>query len=225
MESTPETLAEGVPLIFEAQAEMEKGSRRDEVFAGARKLLELIPNEPIKVPAMTRVARAEMKDGQKDAADRSLGMAWRIAWFNKDKPIFPALLTDIAMAQLNIGEILLAFDTAARISDNPTAEMPELEAMHARKENPKAKALTSIAVAAARQGEGQLALRAARAINAPAARASAYREVALAFPIGQQQQAKLRKGAVPLKPGPAPTTTISPAVQGAPVPAEAPPSR
>ena len=216
--STPETLAVGIPLIFEAQVQMEKVPQRDEVFAGARKLLDLIPNKPIKVPVMTRVARAEMRDGQKDAAERSLGMAWRIAWINKNMPVFPELLTDIAMAQLNIGELLLAFDTAARISDNPTAEISDLETMHDRQENPKAKALTAIAVAAARQSEALLALRAARSIVSPSARAGAYREIALAFPIGNQQ-AKLGKGTVPMKPGAAAGNTISPAVEGSPVPA------
>jgi tetratricopeptide (TPR) repeat protein len=214
--STPETLAAGLPLIFEAQVEMGKSPSRDAVFDGARKLLELIPNQPIKVPVMTRIARAEMKDGQKDAAERSLGMAWRIAWFNKDKPGFPEMLTNIAMAQLNIGELLLAFDTAARISDNTTAEINELETMHKRREFPKAKALTAIAVAAARQSEGQLALRAARAIIAPEARANAYRRIALAFPVGQQQ-ATLGKGAVPLDRDHVPGTMISPAVEGSPV--------
>jgi hypothetical protein len=218
-ESTPATLAAGIPLIFEAQVELGKSPSRDEVFAGARKLLDLIPNKPIKVPVMTRIARAEMKDGQKDAAERSLGMAWRIAWFNKDKPIFPEMLTDIAMAQLNIGELLLAFDTAARISDNPPAEIGELETMFKRQENPKAKALTAIAVAAARQSEGQLALRAARAIVSPAARASAYRQIALAFPLGDQQ-AKLGKGTVPMNPEIVPGTMISPAVEGSPAPAK-----
>jgi hypothetical protein len=218
-DSKPKTLAAGIPLIFEAQVELGKSPSREEVFAGARKLLDLIPNEPIKVPIMTRIARAEMKDGQKDAAERSLGMAWRIAWFNKDKPIFPEMLTDIAMAQLNIGELLLAFDTAARISDNPPAEIGELETMFKRQENPKAKALTAIAVAAARQSEGQLALRAARAIVSPAARASAYRQIALAFPLGDQQ-AKLGKGTVPMNPEIVPGTMISPAVEGSPAPAK-----
>ena len=217
-DSAPATLAAGIPLIFEAQIELGKSPSRDAVFAGAHKLLERIPNEPMKVPVMTRIARAEMKDGQKDAADRSLGMAWRIAWFNKDKPVFPMLLTDIAMAQLNIGELLLAFDTAARISDNPMDDIGELETMHKRRENPKAKALTAIAVAAAQQSEGQLALRAARAILSPTARASAYRQIALAFPVGSQE-AKLGKGTVPMNREIVPGSMISPAVEGSPVPA------
>ncbi len=217
----PETLAKALPLVIETQFDMRKGPTRDKVLAGARKLLELIPDAPPKVPVMTRIARAEMHAQEKDAADRSLGMAWRIAWFNKDKEIFPELLSTIAMAQLNIGEILLAFDTAARISENSNADVNELEADYGRRDNPKAKALTAIAVSAARRGEGQLALRVARAILDPSGRASAYREIALALPL-QSQQAKLGDGSTSALPNVSPNLSkvISPAVNGAPMPAE-----
>jgi len=218
-DATIETLSTGIPLIFEAQVEMGKGDEREKVFAGARKLLEQIPNTPVKVPVMTRIALAEMRDGQKDASERSLGMAWRIAWLNKDKPTFPQMLTDIAMAQLNIGELLLAFDTAARISNNPSEDINEVRLMFERQENPKMKALTAIAVAAARKSEGQLALRAARSILSPSGRASAYRQIALAFPA-TNQEAKLGKGTVPMEPGPVRGDIISPAVEGSPFPAE-----
>lgn len=216
--ATVETLANGVPLIFEAQVEMGKGKAREKVFDGARKLLDQIPNTPIKVPVMTRIARAEMRDGQEDSADRSLGMAWRIAWLHKESEEFPALLTDISMAQLNIGELLLAFDTAARIADRPLDDFNDFSRRQKKRDDPKMRALTAVAVAAAQQSEAQLALRAARAIKNPAGRASAYREIALAFPISSQQ-ADLGKGRVPLKPGSARRDLISPAVQGSPVPA------
>lgn len=219
-DATVQTLAAGVPLIFEAQVEMGKGKDREKVFEGARKLLDLIPNETIKVPVMTRIARVEMRDGQEDAADRSLGMAWRIAWLYKESEEFPALLTDISMAQLNIGELLLAFDTAARITDTPLNDFNDFSSMRKKKkDDSKLRALTAVAVAAAQQSEAQLALRAARTIKDPAGRASAYREIALAFPISSQQ-ADLGKGRVPMKPGSTRRNLISPAVQGSPVPAD-----
>jgi hypothetical protein len=146
-------------------------------------------------------------------------MAWRIAWFNKDKETFPEMLREIAMAQLNIGELLLAFDTAARISESPVADVDALHGSSLRRENPKIEALTAVAIAAARRGEGQLALRAARTITDPGGRASAYRQIALAFPI-QDQQAKLGKGSVPMKPLDPDPQRISPAVEGAPMPAQ-----
>jgi hypothetical protein len=212
------TLARGLPLLFEALYAMKKGTARNEILASARKLLELLPDEAAKVPVMTRIARAEMKGEDKDSADRSLGLAWRIAWFNKDKQFFPELLRDIAMAQLSVGELLLAFDTAARISANPTADVDELEYLLNRRASPRISALTAVAVAAARRGEGQLALRAARAIVDPGGRAAAYREIALAFPV-ENQQANLGIGSVPMQPEEPSPQQISPAVQGAPVPA------
>lgn len=214
----PGTLAIGLPLIFEAQLDMKKSAAGAKILAGARSLLELIPDEPAKVPVMTRIARAEMRAQEKDAAERSLGMAWRIAWFNKDKDVFPELLSEIAMAQLNIGELLLAFDTAARISENSAADINELEALFENHESPKVKTLTAIAVAAARLGEGQLALRAARAILDPSGRAAAYRRIALAFPA-ENQQANLGRGTVPMHPD-ASKQAISPAVLGSPMPVD-----
>ena len=211
------TLAAALPLIFETQFDIQKGPARDKVLAGARKLLELIPDAPAKVPVMTRIARAETRAQEKDAADRSLGMAWRIAWFNKDKAIFPELLSTIAMAQLGNGEVLLAFDTAARISENPSADVDELETNYDRRGSPKAKTLTAIAVAAARRGEGQLALRVARVILDPTGRASAYREIALVLPA-ENQQAKLGDGSVSTQSDASKKQTISPAVKGSPMP-------
>lgn len=215
-DATVKTLTEGIPLIFEAQVEMGKGEDRDRVFDGARALLDRIPNEPVKVPVMTRIARAEMRDGQQDAADRSLGMAWRIAWLHKDSEDFPNLLTNIALTQLNIGELLLAFDTAARIADQPLDDFSDFSPAREQTGDPKMRALTAVAVAAARKSEGQLALRAARAIKNPSSRAGAYREIALAFPIASQQ-AETGKGRVPIK-GQARQNRISPAVEGSPVP-------
>ena len=212
----PETLAEALPLIVETQLDMRKGPARKKVLAGVRKLLELIPDAPPKVPVMTRIAKAEMRAQEKDAADRALGAAWRIAWFNKEEQIFPQLLSNIAMAQLNIGEVLLAFDTAARISENSPADVNELEAEYDRHDNPKAKTLAAIAVAAARRGEGQLALRVARTILDPDGRAAAYREIALALPV-QDQQAKLGNGSTSARTNA--SQAISPAVKGAPMPA------
>lgn len=212
------TLAKGLPFVFEAAYAIKKGSARSEILASARKLLELMPDDAAKVPVMTRIARAEMRGQDKDAADRSLGAAWRIAWFNKDKEFFPKLLRDIAMAQLNVGELLLAFDTAARISSNPAADIDDLEYLLDRRTSPRVSALTAVAVAAARRGEGQLALRIARTIADPDGRAGAYRVIALAFPI-ENQQAKLGAGSVPMHPGTPSRQRIPTAVEGAPVPA------
>lgn len=214
----PATLAVGLPLVFDVQYRMKKSQTGAKVLATARKLLELIPDEPAKIPVLTDIARAEMRGKDKESAERSLAMAWRIAWFNKNKEIFPELLKQIAMAQLNIGELLLAFDTAARISENSTADINELGDSLRRSESPKIQALTAVAIAAARRGEGQLALRAARAIADQGGRAAAYRQIALAFPI-DYQQAKLGKGAVPMTPPKPDPRRISPAVEGAPMPA------
>jgi hypothetical protein len=198
---------------------MRKGPARDKVLAGVGKLLRLIPDAPPKVPVVTRIAQAEMRAQEKDAADRALGMAWRIAWFNKNKENFPEMLSNIAMTQLKIGEILLAFDTAARISENSTEDINELEAEYGRHENPKAMTLAAIAVAAAKRGDGNLALRVARAIQDPSGRASAYRQIALALPI-ENQEAKLGNGSASAQSKASKPHAMSPGVKSPPKPAK-----
>ena len=138
---------------------------------------------------MTRLARAQAEGGQKDAMERSLGFAWRIAWLNKDQGIFPELLEHITEAQLAVGELLTAFDTAARIPEETASDTGDSFNFGNNRKQPKYRALQSVAVAAAKRGDGKLALRAARKITHPGARASAYGAIALALPL-QAQQAK-----------------------------------
>ena len=192
--SKPEaaTLMEALPLIHEVQAELGPTRTHKEVLKRVQNLLLTIPDKPEKVPVMTRIARSEAIEGQHDAAERSLGLAWRIAWFNKEKDMFPTLLHDIAAAQLDVGELLLAFDTAARIPDEAPEDPGEFMSDQDVRDNAKNKALTAVAVAAAVRGEGQLALRAARKIAHPTGRASAYNEIALALPTRAQVAKKKR---------------------------------
>ena len=198
--SKPEaaTLMEALPLIHEVQAELGPTRTHKKVLERVQDLLRTIPDKPEKVPVMTRIARSEAIEGQYDAAERSLGLAWRIAWFNKEKDIFSALLHEIAAAQLDIGELLLAFDTAARIPDEAPEDPGEFMSEQDIRDNVKNKALTAVAVAAAVRGKGQLALRAARKIAHPTSRANAYNEIALALPtraqIAKSGKSKARPG-------------------------------
>ncbi|MCG8548141.1 MAG: hypothetical protein MJE12_28410 [Alphaproteobacteria bacterium] len=189
-EPDPATLKAALPLVFEAQVELGASKQRSQVFARVRTLLAAIPDGPAKVPVVTRIARAEMLDSQKEAADRSLSLAWRISWMNKKQAVFPDLLNRIATAQLDVGDLLPAFDTAARIPEDALGSENRGAAKADIRERPKIKALTAVAVAAARRGHGQLALRAARRIADPTGRAAAYNAIALALPIRDQQARK-----------------------------------
>ena len=197
----PATMAKALPLVFEVQVELGPTKSRDIVFARIRRLLDEIPDGPAKVPVMTRLARAEMLDNQKEAADRSLSLAWRISWFNKDKAVFPELLSQIAAAHLAVGDVLPAFDTAARIPDASSGRPGVQSAAGTIRERPKIKALIAVAVAAAKSGQGPLALRAARKIADPTGRASAYNAIALALPIRNQEAKRADDPAMPNRRG------------------------
>ena len=186
----PDTLAVALPLVVEAQVELGASKQRDDVFARVRSMLATIPDGPAKVPVVTRIARAEMLDDQKEAAERSLSLAWRISWLNKKQAVFPELLSQIATAQLGVGDLLPAFDTAARIPEDALGSEDRRAAEMDIRERPKIKALTAVAVAAAKRGDGQLALRAARKIAHPTGRAAAYSAIALALSIRSQQAQK-----------------------------------
>jgi len=189
--TAPDMLAQALPELYETQIALGATPSAKKVYSRVRKLLGKIPDGPKKIYVMTRLARAQAEGGQKDAMERSLGFAWRIAWLNKDREIFPDLLEHISEAQLAVGELLTAFDTAARIPDEASSNPGESFNFENNRKQPKYRALQSVAVAAAKRGDGKLALRAARKINHPGARASAYSAVALALPL-QAQQAKTR---------------------------------
>lgn len=183
----PEMLIEALPLVREVLTEIGNTPNRKEILLQIADYLRMIPDKPLKVPVMTRIARAEIHEDKKEAAERSLGLAWRIAWFSKDQEIFPELLNKIARAQLDIGELLLAFDTAARIPDS-FSEDPDISITRADiRDLPKYKALTAVAVTAVARGQGPLALRAARKISHPSGRANAYHQIALSIPLRAQE--------------------------------------
>ncbi len=183
----PELLVDAIPLVREVLTDIGNAPNRDAILLQIADTLRIIPDKPLKVPVMTRIAQAEIREDKKDAAERSLGLAWRIAWFSKNEDVFPELLNKIAHAQLDIGELLLAFDTAARIPDGfpeePDAPMTRAEV----RDLPKYRALTTVAVAAILRGEGALALRAARKIGHSSGRAHAYHQIALSLPLRTQQ--------------------------------------
>jgi len=185
--TTPEMLSRALPELYEMQIALGATPSAKKVFSRVRKLLGQIPDGPKKIYVMTRLARAQAAGGQKDAMERSLGFAWRIAWLNKDRVIFPELLEHISEAQLAVGELLTAFDTAARIPDETANAPGENFNFGINRKQPKYRALQAVAVAAAKRGDGKLALRAARKITHPGARAGAYSAIALALPLRAQQ--------------------------------------
>ncbi len=179
-----EPLAEYLPValrrVLNAQLAVGLPEGDTAVFGRARELADLIPDELTRIRALMNLAVALARRGDKAEADRAIGGAYRVAWVHKGEDQFAEALADIVEGQLVSGEILSAFDTAARIPFEPDADAHDRD----NKGNyidPKLRSLTAVAAEAARRGKTDLALRAARQIDHPPAKAAALAEIAIAI--------------------------------------------
>jgi len=155
-----EPLAEYLPgalrRVLNAQLAVGLPDSDKVVFARARELADLIPDELTRIRALMNLAVALARRGDKAEADRSIGGAYRVAWLHKGEDKFAEALADIVEGQLVSGEILSAFDTAARIPFAEDADAYDRD----NKGNfidPKLRALTAVAAEAARKDKTDLA--------------------------------------------------------------------
>lgn len=179
-ETQADYIPEAIELVLNAHLKVGDPKNDPLVFGEVRKLADLIDDDVIRVAAMSHLAAAEAERGDYERANRTLSSAWRNAWLNRTDPNFPRVLGDIVKGQIAIGDILAAFDTAARIP------VPEGEALNDRTPSgnfraPRFASLTRVAIAAAKQGEVDLAIRAAREMEHPPARAAGLAAVAVAI--------------------------------------------
>ncbi|RED49972.1 hypothetical protein [Aestuariispira insulae] len=178
-EPVPELLPQALKSVLSIQLRFGTPESDSVVFQRARELSRAIPDNLSRVNALTYLATAEASRGLHDDANRTISSAWTIAWLNKKNPAYPLALANIAQSQIAVGDILSAFDTSARLPD-PQGEAMEDRAPDGSFRAPKFDALTSVAVAAAKTDETDLALRAARQIDHPPAKAAALAAVAVA---------------------------------------------
>lgn len=150
------------------------------LFIRARELADLIPDDLQRVRSLTRLAIAEGSRGFLERADRTLSSAYRIAFLNREADLFGEAMADITGAQLEIGDLLEAFDSAARIPD-PTAGERRDTFPDGRFSHPKYRALTAVAATAVARGRLPLGRRAANQIAYPPARAAAFAAMAVAL--------------------------------------------
>jgi len=173
-------LPAALKVVLNAQVEYGDPTNDEQIFVRARELAELIEDRLQRVAVQTHLATAQAQRGFSDLANKTLSSAWRSAWLNRKDKSFPKVLSDIVVGQLASGDILSAFDTAARIP------APEGEALTARAPDgsytaPRFLALTRVAASAAKAGETELAIRAARQIEHPPARAAGLAAVAMSI--------------------------------------------
>ena len=183
--ATPMELKKTLPMVIRAQAKAGAIDMNEALFKHVLERFDQLPDDPTKIHVLTNIAIAEAQSKRKTAALRALASAWRISWLNRKNPKYPIILTDLMKAQIEVGELLQAFDIAARVPDGPTP--PQKTGQLEASLNARNAALRRVAVAAATKGEQRLALRAAGRIRDVASRARVYGEIARAFPVKERK--------------------------------------
>lgn len=173
-------LPKALEVVLNAQVKYGDPVNDEQIFLRARELADLIEDRLTRVAVQTHLATAQANRGFSELANKTLSSAWRSAWLNRRDKSFPSVLSDIVVGQLATGDILSAFDTAARIP------APKGKALTARAPDgsytaPRFLALTRVAASAAKSGETELAIRAARQIEHPPARAAGLAAVAMSI--------------------------------------------
>lgn len=187
----PDYLPTALNRVLNAQLAVGDSDSDDGVFGRARELAELIPDELARVRALTKLAVGLARRGDRGAANRAISGAYRTAWLHSDADNFQDALADIVNGQLAAGDLLSAFDSAARIPFEPGLPIYPRDRKGDYTE-PKIRSLTSVAAEAARQGETELALRAARQIEHPPARAAALANIAVAIATPEETLTKVQ---------------------------------
>ena len=149
------------------------------LFLRVRELVDALPSIPNRVNLLTQLAAGEQKLISEESARKTISAAWQLAWTKKEEPEFAIAMADVVVAQITIGDLLEAFDTAVRI---PTI----YDANNGKNFiEPAYRALEAIALAAAKNGDGTFALRAINQIVDAPVRASALAAVAASLAAGE----------------------------------------
>lgn len=178
--------------ILTLQSQYGDQSKDQEIIEKARKIIDAMPNELIKIDGLVRLAIAEANLEQLESARQSLTSAYRLTFDNSQNPSFAKALETVSFGMVMTGDLLSAFDAAARIPLPPTIEeekemrrtlrrqvnkeyeLPKPLNPNRPMDTPRYAALARIASAAARVGEMEIALRSADMIESDTGQATAY---------------------------------------------------
>jgi tetratricopeptide (TPR) repeat protein len=178
----PESLERALLKTTEIQRRVGAPEAAVSLFSRVRELAKRLPTLKPRVTILSQMAVALANIDQKQMAQDDLDVAWRLAWRDTNHKDFAEMLSDITGAQLASGFVLQAFDTAARIPEDPaSAAQITSENIDATSppETPRNRALRSVAVAAGKIGQSKLSIRAVRAISNETARAYAVANIAV----------------------------------------------
>ena len=144
--------------VIDAQIAVGAPQTTRALFSRIRELVDTLQSVPDRVHLLTQLAAGERQLLSEASARKTVSAAWRLAWTKKDEPEFAIAMADVVEAQIMIGDLLEAFDTAVRI---PTIYDTDDDSEFVE---PAYRALEAIALAAAKNGDGSFALRAVNQI-------------------------------------------------------------
>lgn len=179
----PESLEWALLKTIEIQRRVGASEAAVSLFDRVRELAKRLPTLKPRVTILSQMAVALANIDQKQMAQDNLDVAWRLAWRDTNHKDFAEMLSNITDAQLAAGFVLQAFDTAARIPDDPAGDTQiNSENIDATSppETPRNRALRSVAVAAGEMGQSTLSIRTVRAISNETARAYTIANIAVA---------------------------------------------
>ncbi|MDW3207013.1 MAG: hypothetical protein R8L07_15860 [Alphaproteobacteria bacterium] len=148
----PEYVPAALDVVLTAQIRGGLKSADQAIFSRARDLAEVLPGDLPQVEALVQIAIAEARRGRIEDAQKTISAAYRIAFENKRTNGFDRALMAISLAQLAAGDLIGAYDTAARIPEPPpTGPFPRTP--DGGFDVPRYQALIRVAAAAGRLGD------------------------------------------------------------------------
>jgi len=180
----PESLERALMQSIDIQSRVGAEEAMVSLFDRVRQLSKQLPTMKPRVAILAKMAVVLANNGKKQMAQDDLDVAWRLAWRDTQHEHFAEMLSNITDAQLAAGFVLQAFDTAARIPDEPTGLTDNRSAFidaSSPPESPRNRALRTVAMAAGTVGRPKLSIRAVRAITDETARAYAVSRIGTAI--------------------------------------------
>lgn len=166
--------------VLTTQIRVGLASADQAIFSRARELAEGLPGDLVQVQALIQVAIAEARRGRIDDAQKTISSAYRTAFQNSDEDGFEEALMSISLAQLAVGDLLGAYDTAARIPEPPLGG-PYPKTADGQFDIPRYQALIRVAAASGRLGDPVFGQEVTDKIRHEPAKAAGLAAVALAM--------------------------------------------
>ncbi|WP_420547557.1 tetratricopeptide repeat protein [Curvivirga sp.] len=177
-----EMLPGALKAVLSAQLNYGSPEYDEGIFRQAYELTKLIPDNLTRVNALAHLATADAARGRIEEAKKVINNAWTLAFLYNGGPDYAKALANITQSQIATEQMLDAMDTAARIP-LPSEDKINDRAPDGSFRAPRFDSITSVGVAAAKLHDTDMAIRSARLIKHPPARAAALAAVAVAIAL------------------------------------------